>query len=188
MHININLLKLQAVLGSWVARDVETKLAVLPGSKITGTKSSWRAVTSIVSQGPIQILFNTFIDDLDDDGIKYAARKFSGNTALGGVADRQYARTLIQSDLLTLKEWTDGNLMQFSSPAKGEEKLRAPIHAVGPQTGEQFCRIGPGGPRGQQAAHEPTVSRANRHSGRRAASRPKVVSLPLHSVQVRQCD
>lgn len=32
----------------------------------------------------------------------------------------------------------------------GEEKLHAPIHAMGPQTGEQLCRIGPGGPGGNR--------------------------------------
>lgn len=124
---------------------MERKLAEISDSKITGTKSSWRPVPSFVSQGSILILilFNTFTGDLDDDGIK-----FTEDTKLGGVVDGQYACTVIQRDLLMLKERADGNLMQSSSPARGEERFHAPIHAVGPQTGEQFCRIGPGGPGG----------------------------------------
>lgn len=78
-------------------------------------KSSWRPVTSVVSQGSILILilFNFFVNDLDD-GIKYTTSKFEDGTKLGRVTDRQYDCAAIQRDLHRLENWANGNLMVFN--------------------------------------------------------------------------
>lgn len=128
-----------------MARDVNWKLAELPGSRITGVKSSWRPVTSIVSQRSILvlILFNIFVNDLDD-GTKYTTSKSAKGKKPGGMVDRQYGCAAIQRDLQRLEKWKTGNLMEFN---KGKwkvlqlgGKLHTPVYAVGPKTGEQFCK------------------------------------------------
>ncbi|KAK4811069.1 hypothetical protein QYF61_016355, partial [Mycteria americana] len=70
---------------------------------ISGTKSSWRPVTSGVLQGSKlgPILFNIFINGLDD-GAECSLSKFAHDTNLGG------------RDLDRLEKWADRNIMQFN--------------------------------------------------------------------------
>ncbi|KAK4832042.1 hypothetical protein QYF61_020557 [Mycteria americana] len=82
---------------------------------ISGTKSSWRPVTSGVTQrstaGPI--LLNIFINHLDDR-VKCTLSKFADDTKLGGVADTPDDCAAIQRDLDRLEEWANRNLMKFN--------------------------------------------------------------------------
>ncbi|GAB0206739.1 mitochondrial enolase superfamily member 1 [Grus japonensis] len=79
---------------------------------IRSIKSSWRPASSGVPPGLIlrPILFNNFINDLDDV-TECTLSKFADDTELGGVVDRPDGCCAIQRDLDSLEKWADRNLM-----------------------------------------------------------------------------
>jgi len=83
---------------------------------ISGTKSCWRPVTRSVPYGSIlcPILFNIFINDLDD-GTEYTLSKFTDDAELGGVADTSEGHNANQRYLDKLEKWADKNLIKFDN-------------------------------------------------------------------------
>ncbi|CAM4609502.1 unnamed protein product [Lepidochelys olivacea] len=81
---------------------------------LKGEQSDWREVTSGVPQGSVlgPILFNLFITDL---GTKSGSVliKFADDTKLGGIANLEKDRDIIQEDLDDLVNWS--NRMKFNS-------------------------------------------------------------------------
>ena len=125
----------------------------------SGMKSSWRPVTSGVTQGSIQapVLFTIFSYELDD-GAGCTLSKSADDPKPGGVTDVPEGHAATQKDLVRLETRADRNLLKFN---KGKCKVlhlgrNNPMHQhmLG---ATQLGRRGPGGLSGCQV--EPKSAR-----------------------------
>ncbi|CAM4501029.1 unnamed protein product [Lepidochelys kempii] len=94
---------------NWLKRRLQWVL-------LKGELSGWREVTSGVPQGSVlgPILFNLFITDF---GAKSGSVliKFADDTKLGGIANLEKDRDILQEDLDDLVNWSNSNRMKFNS-------------------------------------------------------------------------